>query len=100
MYLRKRVILVVLVNILLKAVEGEVSLLTVLGTLGANNNSSFFGRFDGHHKFTFKELWENLHHRFFSFPQNQIFRYMNLSVANCRLIENILDTFFIAANLV
>ena len=30
---------------------------------------------------------------FFSFSQNQIFRYACLSVTNCKLLENIFDTF-------
>ena len=33
----------------LKVVEGEVSLLTVFGTMRVQDNSSFFGYFDGHH---------------------------------------------------
>ena len=39
---------------------------------------------------------ENLHHRFVSFSPNQIFRNVYLSVTNCNLVENILDTFRIA----
>ena len=43
-----------------------------------------------------RKLRENLHHRFFLFSQNQIFRYACLSVPNYKLLENILDTFRIA----
>ena len=56
----------------------------------------FSSCFDGLEKDTFKELWENPHHRFFSFIQNQFFRYVCLSVSICSLVENILDTFCIA----
>ena len=69
---------------------------TLLVTMRVYNNSSFFGNFDGHHKFAFKKLVENLLHGFFSFSQNQIFRYVCLTVQNCRLVEIILDTFCIA----
>ena len=51
----------------LKVVEGEISLMTLPGTLRVYISSSFFRYFDGHHKSTFKELWDNLLHRFFSF---------------------------------
>ena len=45
MYLRKRVILVVIVYGIcyLDVIEGQVSLSTLLGTLRININSSFFG---------------------------------------------------------
>ena len=52
-----------------------------------------FNYFDVHHKTTFKELQENLHHRFSSFPGKQISRYTSLSVPDCKLVENILHTF-------
>ena len=51
-------------------------------------NSSFF-RYFVLERSAIQELWENLHHRFFSFSQNQILRYFCLSVPNCSLIENI-----------
>ena len=60
----------------LKVREGQVSLSTLLSTARACVINSFFGYFDGLEKSTFQELKEDLHHRFFSFPQNQIFRYV------------------------
>ena len=56
----------------LKVVKGQVSLSTVCGALRVYTNSSFFGYFDGHHKSTFKELWENLLHGFFSYKNKSV----------------------------
>ena len=44
----------------LKVIEGQARVCI---------NSSFLGYFDGLEKYTFKELRENLHHRFFYFSQ-------------------------------
>ena len=81
----------------LNVLGGQVSSWSLCCTpRGVCVNSSFFEYFDGLEKSTFNELWENLHNRFFSFYQNQLFRYVCLSVPNCSLVEDILDTLCIA----
>ena len=62
MYLRKREQIVIYICYL-KVLEAQVGLSTLLDTTRVCVNSSFFGYFDGLEKYTFKELWENLHHR-------------------------------------
>ena len=60
----------------LKVIEGQVSLSTLFCILRVCINSSFFEYFVGLERSTSYELWENSHHRFFSFCQNQIFIYV------------------------
>ena len=100
MYLRKRGQIIAFYAIIyicyFKVIEGQVTLSTLFGTPRVCVNSSFFRYFNGLDRYTFKALWGNLHHRYFSFSQNQLFRYVCLSVSNCSLVENILDNFWIA----
>ena len=70
------------------------SLSTLLGTPKVYTNSSFFGHFDGLHQSTFKSYGRIHSIDFPFFFQNQIFRYIFI-IPNCRLVENILDTFCI-----
>ena len=67
---------------------GQVSLSTLFGSPNVCVNSSFFGCSDGLEKSMFEELKENLSYRFFSFSQNQILRYVCVSVPNCNSVED------------
>ena len=75
--------------------EGQVTLSALLGTLRVCISSPFFGHFDGLERSRFKSCERIYTIELFS-SQNQIFRYVYLSVPDCSLVENILDTFCIA----
>ena len=73
-------------------IEGQVSLPTRYTE--SLYQQFIFQYFVGHHKSALEELSQNLQ-QIFPFPGNQIFRFFSLTVPSCRLVENILYTFYL-----
>ena len=72
---------------LFESCRGRISLSALVGTLRVYNNISFFGYFDCHHKSTFKQLWENLLCRLFSFSSQRSVSSLVFQLAQRRICD-------------